>query len=406
MQARHEALLALSALAVLVAVAGVLGKKGGSAPDEDRRPSTFLAGPQGARALLEATRGLGISVRRFRERPGQLGVRLADGTRQTLAIIGPSYPFSPPEQDLILAFSRQADLLLAGSGAESLMRCFGYRVKERAFDSLPAVPPGRAPGRGTPWVQGYLEATHEAEAQDSTRAMDVGRSICRVPPVRSVDTLLVAPGRGPVVLRLHRADVDHHVILLAEAGLLRNRALRSTDAGPFALGLFQGRADRVVFEEYHHGFGETGSLAGAALAWSRRSPWGWAAWQVAVVGILALLFGAFRFGEARPGIPRQRRSPLEHVRALAVALSAAQGQDEAIGAIVRGLRRRLVSPALRGKARSDWRSWLAQLDQRGSTPAVRASLASLNELTRPGQPPSSVLRAANAVEDVWQDLKP
>jgi hypothetical protein len=196
------------------------------------------------------------------------------------------------------------------------------------------------------------------------------------------------------------------VILVADAELFRNRALRRSDAGPFVLRLFQGRYDRVVFEEYHHGFGAQGSLAGATLAWSRRSPWGWAVWQIVAVGLLALLFGGIRFGQPRPGIERKRRSPLEHVRALAVALSASQGHDEAIAAIVRGLRRRLLPPALRGRAAADYRSWLAQLDRPAASPAVKASLASLSSLTRPGQAAASVLRAANAVEDLWQDLKP
>jgi len=227
-----------------------------------------------------------------------------------------------------------------------------------------------------------------------------------VPPFRSVDTLLASPQRRPVALLLQRADLDRRVILLADAELLRNRALRGSAAGPFALRLFRGRYQRVVFEEYHHGFGAQGSLAGAALAWSRRSPWGWAAWQLGVVGLLALLFAAVRFGPARPGIPRTRRSALEHVRALATALAAARGHDEAIGAIVRGLRRRLIPAALRGRAPGDWRAWLAGLDRPAASPRVSASLAVLRELTRPGQPSSSVHRAANAVEDLWQDLRP
>jgi hypothetical protein len=356
--------------------------------------------------LLEATRALGIEVRRFRERPVRLSARLAGGPRQLLAIIGPTYRFSPPERSQVVAFNQAADLLLAGQEAQSLMRCFGYRVRWRLLDSLPAVPRRGTPDATTPWVHGTLEPTRERTDVDSTRSFDVGRSACTVPRFSSVDTLLVGPERRPVALRIQRADLDHRVILIADAELLRNRALRRTEAGPFVLGLLQGRYDRVVFEEYHHGFGAQGSLAGATLAWSRRSPWGWAVWQAALVGLLALLFGAIRFGPARPGIVRTRRSPLEHVRALATALAAARGHDAAIGAIVRGLRRRLVPAALRGGARGDWRTWLAQLGRPESSPQVNASLSALAELTRPGQPSSSVLRAANAVEDLWQDLRP
>jgi hypothetical protein len=406
MRPRSEALLAVGALTALAFLVAVLAWPRGGTTPTDERPSTFLAGPGGARGLLEATRGLGIEVRRFRERPRELGARLADGSRQALAIIEPSYPFSPSERGLVVAFNRQADLLLAGESAGSLMRCFGYRVRSRPFDSVQASMPGRPSGERAPWVHATLEPTHERVSEDSTRAFDVGRTSCTVPLLRWVDTLLLAPERRPVALLLQRADLDRRVILLADAELLRNRTLRSTAAGPFALRLFLGRYDRVVFEEYHHGFGAQGSLAGAALAWSRRSPWGWAVWQLAAVGLLALLFAGVRFGPARPGIPRARRSPLEHVRALATALAAAGGHDVAIGAIVRGLRRRLVPAALRGRARGDWRDWLAQLEHSAAHPRSKASLAALSELTRPGQPSTSVLRAANAVEDLWQDLKP
>ncbi|MGH7584549.1 MAG: hypothetical protein ACREL5_15145, partial [Gemmatimonadales bacterium] len=142
----------------------------------------------------------------------------------------------------------------------------------------------------------------------------------------------------------------------------------------------------------------------ATIAWSRRSPWGWAAWQLAGVGVLALLFGAVRFGPAIAVIGRQRRSPLEHVRALATALAAAHGHDEAIAAMVRGLRRRLTPRGLR--RRGDWKGWLARLDRGHASPAARSAIDQLELLTQPGQPPASVLRAADAVEDIWENLRP
>src|SRR6185436_13746413 len=132
-------------------------------------------------------------------------------------------------------------------------------------------------------------------------------------------------------------------------------------------------------------------------------PWGWLVWQAAIVGVVALLFGAVRFGRARAVIGRSRRSPLEHVRALATALAAAKGHDVAIAAIVRGLRRRLLPPALR--TRGDWRQWLAQLGRSTRSEQGRAALVTLETLTRPGQPSIAVLRAANAVEDLWEDQR-
>jgi hypothetical protein len=398
MRPRTEALAGVAILALLVTVAALVGKRRAPADESARviQPSTFLASPGGAKGLLDAIQRMGIEAQRFRERPREL-TRFEARPRQLLAILDPSKGISAPDAALLLRFGQSADLLLAGDATDDMMRCFGYKIERRFFDSVRVDgPPARAP-----WVSAALASTDQATYTDSSRAADVGRFTCKVPAFRSVTTLLRS-SRGPVVIQLER-DAGQRVILVADAGLLSNRALRDTDAGPFVLGLFAGRYQHVLFDEYHHGYGASGSLAEATLAWSGRSPWGWAAWQLAAVGVLALLCSAVRFGPPVPGIPRTRRSALEHVRALATALSAAHGHDEAIGAMVRGLRRRLAPPALR--SRGDWRAWLAQRDRRDASPGERQALATLTALTQPRQPSSSVLHAANAVEDLWQNLQ-
>ena len=88
-----------------------------------------------------------------------------------------------------------------------------------------------------------------------------------------------------------------------------------------------------------------------ALDWSTRSPWGWVVWQLAAVGVIALLASGVRFGPVRRAIERRRRSPLEHVRALATALAAARGHDVAVRLMVQGLRRRLSRGGRPARAR-------------------------------------------------------
>jgi hypothetical protein len=401
MRPRNEVGLAVLLLGALVLVAALLGRQPGA--DRDERTSTFVAAPGGSRALLDAMIRLKIPVQRFRERSRALP-RIIPSIQPVLVILAPGIPFSVPERSAVLAYAGHADLVLAGKSAQPLMRCFGYQVNRRILDSVRVAPPGMAPGSGWPWVRATLIATRQGVVVDSSRSFDAERVACVVPPILAVDTLLLSDKGRPVALRLRRGDTPRNVILVADEELFRNRSLRHSEAGPFVLGLFAGENDRVVFEEYHHGYGASGSLGAMAVEWSRRSPWGVMVWQAAAVGLLALLFGAVRFGPSRPAIPRRRRSPLEHLRALATALAAARGHDVAIGAIVRGLRRRLVPPGLRG--RGDWRAWLAQLGRSTVPPRSHAALATLDTLTRPGQPSSSVLRAANAVEDLWEDLRP
>lgn len=283
------------------------------------------------------------------------------------------------------------------------MRCFGFTLDWRAADSVRVSPSDAEPRGDWPLVAGLLARRTESTVTDTSRRADGVVTECTVPAFSAAETLLVGPGRRASALRLTRAADQREITLLSDVGLLRNRALRETDAGVFALGLFAGRYGRAIFAESEHGFAAGGSLAGATIEWSRRSPLGWAAWQLALIGLLILLAGAVRFGPVRSVIVRRRRSPLEHVRALATALSAARGHDVAIAAMVRGLRRRL-NPAAR--ARGEIGPWLAQLGANVRSPRARAAVQSLEQLTRPGPRAASVLQAANAVEDLWEELSP
>ena len=71
-----------------------------------------------------------------------------------------------------------------------------------------------------------------------------------------VDTLLRTPGGRPVALRLVYGG-GGRVTLLADAVYVSNRALRETDAALAVLPWILGdHPSRVVFDEYHQGFGE------------------------------------------------------------------------------------------------------------------------------------------------------
>jgi hypothetical protein len=133
---------------------------------------------------------------------------------------------------------------------------------------------------------------------------------------------------------------------------------------------------------------------------------GWLVWQLVAVALIALLAGAVRFGPVRAAIPRTRRSPLEHVRALATALAAANGRRAAIGAMVRGLRRRLAPASSHASPHDEWRPWLATLVERAPNSQVRANAERLAQLADHPDSDTAVLSAANAVEDLWSSLRP
>lgn len=418
MRPRTEAAVGAILLLILGTGAALLGSRGGRRSDDDPRSSTFLAGPHGAQGLADALVRMGVRVDRSRRRTSETvaSVRADSATRRRLlAVLGPSVDIDGDEAVQLagLATTGRADLLVAGAGAAALAECFGYRIAP--IFPAPASAPGGASGRDREWprVRAQLEwqprpglgrgdsTANKARASGGGAPDDGTGGECRAPSPHRVDTLL-ATAAGAAAVRL--AFDSSAVTLLADHGLVTNRALRTTAAGPIVLALIAGRNDAVTFDEFHHGFRAGGGLAAALLAWSGRSPWGWALWQLSAVGIIALLAAAVRFGPARPAVVRRRRSPLEHVRALATALAAARGHDVAVRLIVLGLRRRLARPG--EPVRGDPRLWLEGLAANVRTPASRTAVATLRSLTDRPQGAHAVRAAADAVEDVWQDLKP
>ena len=413
MRPRTEAAIAAGAVVALLVLAFATGRRVRAVDDPDPRASSFGAGREGVRALADASERLGIEVLRWRERPQGLARRMHRDSASTVAILAPTRAISPAERGALVHLaidSVGADLVLAGHEAGGVMRCFGHRVRRTVFDSARVAPRrsagttgGTAVGAGAGvWVHGVLLPRAE-------RAAPSGRSdegACPPVVILGADTLLMT-GQGDVaMLQLTVAPHGRRVTLVGDAVLLRNRSLRSGDVAPLVAATVLPRGGRLIFDEFHQGYGPGGSMAQATLEWSLRHPLGWMTWQLAVVALLALLASGVRFGPVRAAIARQRRSSLEHVRALATALAAARGHREAVGAMVCGLRRRL-SPAAGGAAsREDWRAWLETLATGAPDAKAREAAGRLARLADAPEPATAVLSAANAVEDVWQSLRP
>jgi hypothetical protein len=403
---RVELAAGVAVLAALAIGVAALGTRGRREPDLDRRRSTFLTGPEGAKGFADALERLGVEVERFRRRPAALAD--SGGERTVLALLGPADPPDFLDATAIVSFAGRNDLLLAGPATNAVMRCYGYAARFRRTPMV-AMAPGLPAAQSDIRVRAVLARAASGIVTDSAAWGEDGRiASCEVPVPLGVDTLLRTAGGRVAALRL-RLDGGRAVTLVADDALFSDRALRSSNAGPFALKLVAGRYDRVLVDEYHQGYGPSGSLLRAVVGWSLRSPWGWAAWQLAGVGLIALAAAAIRFGPIRPPPGRKRRSPLEHVRALATALAAARGHDLAVRLMAQGLRRRLSRgpQAVRGAGlRADPRPWLAALAPHLRSGRGRAAAAELLALTGRPQDADGVLHAANVVEDVWEDLKP
>jgi hypothetical protein len=398
MRPRTELALGTALLVALGVGAAALGSRGAGSTDDDPRRSTYLTGPSGAQGLADALARLGVRVERFRHPIERLDTLSTKRSRTLVVLLGPSLALGPMEARFIA--NAPFDVLVAGAGAQRAFRCLGYAVLWRR--SHGTITSTATEFRG---VSVRAELVHHlaASVADSSELADGRVVTCAVPSVARVDTLLRTRSGHAVAIRLSLAN-QRTATLVADDRLFSNRSLRESEAGPLALGWIVPRYARVVVDEYHHGYEASGSLVGATIDWSLHSPWGWMAWQLAAVGLIALLAAGIRFGPIRTAIQRRRRSPLEHVRALATALAAARGHDVAVGLMVQGLRRRLSGP---GKpTRSDVNSWLEQLGPSIRSPRGRDALVRLTTLTHGQADSEGVLQAADAVETLWEELKP
>jgi hypothetical protein len=402
---RTSATVAVLVFLVLASAVSAITAARGADANLPTPPSTYLAAPSGASAFAEALQRGGVPVERWRRTFYSLATADSAAPAPLLVVLGPGQPLTPADGELLITRSLgRGPILLAGPTARAAMRCWGYEPQYRGSDSIRVRWSDSALSANPAWVHWVLvpatKDTAEVPGPDvyagkMTKAC--GRSSAEI------DTLIVTAGRRPVLLRA-QGKAGFPVYLLSDPGILANRSLRDNDLAPSLLRFIATAGAGVLIDEFHHGYTSGGGMVAAIVEWSGRSPWGWMAWQGIGVGAIALLVAMWRTGPIRSVLRRQRRSPLEHVRALATALRAARGHDVAVDLLVRGLRRRLSRD---GRAtREPTGSWLRQLQDRVRTPRARAAVARLGALTRPGRSAEEVLAAANAVEDVWQELRP
>jgi uncharacterized protein DUF4350 len=398
---RELGLLVLVVLVVLLIIARI-GTGRNREPSGDPRRSTYLTAPAGAHGFAAALERLGVRVVQLRQRLPRVEadalVATAERGPTVVAALGPTYALDGGDAAALARLSSAGlHLLIAGGRAEAAMRCFGYRVRPM-LQAEPAISP-------EPRYRLDVRAVLRPGRRRAVAATPADSAQCAQPVVLQVDTLLRTEAGGePVVLRLRLAS-GAVATLVADDEMFTNRVLRSEAGAPFVLRLVADHYRRLMVDEYDHGFGPSGRLDQAVVAWIRRTPWGWAGVQLGLAGLLALFTAGRRFGPVQRRLERRRRSPLEHVHALATALAAARGHELAVRLLVRGLQRRIGRRAAGpvGMER-DPATWLANTAPRLRTPGGRAAASTLLGLMQEPVSRAGVLTAAELVETIWSDL--
>jgi hypothetical protein len=379
--AELRVLLLLAAVLVTVALLGRAAAPPGTS--RDPRLSTRLTGPLGASAFREALTRLGIDVAEWRKPLFELGRGAPPDTGVLFTMLEPAGALTRPEVGRARDWlAHGGHLLLAGeTGIEG---CLGYGIEHveggtPAMADISLIPPM------TPDKPPVPRATlHRLDAEQQGKI-----TRCRLLAPDSIERLWLS-GRWPGALRLHFRS-GGSALIIADAEIFRNRTLRNTDAGPLLMEwLFARRPRAIIVDEYHQGFGRSASLPGAVIGRVWNTPAGWLLVQLLVAGALFVALAAVRFGPERPAISARRRSPLEHLDALASGLERTKSTTTAVSLILAGLTRRL------GGRQSS-------VVHRQSGSGKRLTIDDSRLTT--AQPGAQVMNAANQVEDMWESLK-
>ena len=404
-------------LAVSIGLALWAGSRNERTPDFDLRASTFLNGPYGSKGLHDVLLQLGRRSERRRTSLDDLATERAHRPA-ILVLNAPTNPLDDDEVGQVVRFLRGGGAVVAAGTGGGVTGCAGWRTQPFVGQEDSMAVSGEA-GLRLPQVTRVLTPL-EAEEQPTTvplaslrkgEAEDETLGICKTLVPFAVDTVIAALNRRPVILRL-RYRGGGTLTLVGDRRWLTNRMWRDTDVPIVVLPLLTPRRERpgrVVWDEYHQGFSETKgpTLAGSTWRWMRGSPAGWAMLQLCAVALLWLAMTAVRFGPARDVIERRRRSPLEHLEALGSGLESADDGDTAVRRLALGLRRRL-SRAIPTRDENVM-PWLEGLELATRGTKGRAAVRRLQHLITardPGAESARVLSAAQAVEDVWEELRP
>ncbi|WP_025411471.1 DUF4350 domain-containing protein [Gemmatirosa kalamazoonensis] len=311
----------------------------------DARLSSRSAAPQGARALAETLQRVGWRVER---RDAAYAGQLAEPPQPRVvhAVLDPRTPLRASEVGVLLdAVRRGAGLLVVVTNHTPLADSLGYSASVNAGtlapereDTVrcPAGPWGA--GGAITWADGMVHTLYLLSRRPEPGAVRFARA----------ETQFLRGGRRGAFDAARGFPLGRgRVVAIADPDLLRNDVLRVCrwGAGVAAVRMAEwlavaGGERRIVFDEYHQsGAGEPHPLRVVRRALAS-TPGGRATLQLALAALVLLAAAGARALPPAPRARTARRSPLEHVDALARAYAHVGATRVVARRLARGIRRR------------------------------------------------------------------
>ncbi|HEX6576518.1 MAG TPA: DUF4350 domain-containing protein [Gemmatimonadaceae bacterium] len=368
----------------------------------DPRLSSNLSGPNGAKGIYEVARQLGWKTERRNDNPFD---SVAAGT--IIAVLAPTTPLSERETSLLLERVRDgASLLTVLDNDSHLADSLKLKLGPAYVTVLVEPPAGidcRAPqsrsvigiASDKAFLRPFAQRTAlPTNSQVFTTSKVSGNEVARFSAIG------FPFGKG-------------RIVAVSDPNLLRNDFLRvcKWGLGVTAVRMLEylsdGRAPgdtRIIFDEFHHGYGPQPSVTRATARFLSTTTWGWTIAQVMVASLLLLLALGPR---AIPPVSTpsvQRRSQFEHVEALSSAYQQISATRLVVETLLHGVRRRIGARSLSSlrKSHSD-QVFLEQtmVSHPDISPAVTKVLEALSHRV----PQSRLLEAVTAIETIERTIK-
>lgn len=379
----------------------------------DDRLTTHSTTSQGAQLLYELSGRLGWRVERW-----SASNTLPADPRSIVAVLAPPLPLSAIESHRVLEHVRAGGALLyvMSGGARTPMNDSLHLRRLLLGGEYVATEPGSVDvgtaTRDTASVaktdttsdecRGRRAGTAALPMWPDSRIMLYQLDWTRPRPAGTVVFARAAldPGRPDSLSRIGSTAAAGfplgrgRVVVIADPDLLRNDVVRVcrwavdvvvvrmleylSDAGAV-------RRDRIVFDEYHQGYGAHPGTLRAIAAYLTQAPSGHVLLQAMLAGLVLLVALGPRALPPSDAERVERRSPLEHVVALASAYARVGATRTATVRLLRGVRRR-VERAMRGVRGGSPESGDEEFLESASRaqPALAADVALVRDaLTRP-----------------------
>ena len=350
--------------------------------------------PGGVRGLYETLQRFGWRVER-RELP----LRGALDTTAAYVVMQPQVDLTAVEVGSLLgAVRRGAALLFVPVTGSTLADSLKLEQSEYSPYPLPVRPS----------VTG--EQADEEDADDESddgggrlarRQLSYHDALRPRAPLRAdtVGFLYARTDSRPIILGIPLGR--GRLVAVADPSLFRNFAVREANGGflPVRLVAWLARdTSRVVFDEYHQGFGHHASVGRTVRRALAYTPPGRMLLQLMGAGLVLLIALSVRPIAPRPRLRTERRSPFEHVGALARAYEQIGATRLAARRLIRGLRRRHALAT----AGEDDEAALQRLAAR--YPALKADVERLRDAATRRLPPDQFRQIADSIATMERTL--